>query len=184
MVRWKDVVGYEGQYQVSDIGEVKNVRTGIVLKQRKHLGYCRVMLWDKQRKRNVTKHVHVLVAEAFCPRGGDVKMDACHINECRDDNRASNLAWMSHRDNCNMPLFIERQRAAQAGNRHAAGHPRYGSLNGAAKKVEQLTMDGAPIRIWDSIAEANGSLGIGKSCISNCCRGKSGSAGGYVWRYV
>ena len=53
-----------------------------------------------------------------------------------------------------------------------------------AKKVMQYTKSGEFVREWSSMKEAEIELGIAKSHICACCKGKLKSAGGYVWRYA
>lgn len=58
-----------------------------------------------------------------------------------------------------------------------------GAKHPSAKKVYQLTKDGALIREWDCMQQASNTLGISKPNISACCLGKRPSAGGYKWTY-
>lgn len=93
---WKDVKGYEGKYQVSNLGRVKNIdyhNRGIefILNTRtdKITGYrlCSIGL------------VHRIVLETFNPIE-DMKNYQCdHINSIRDDNRLENLRWVSRKEN-------------------------------------------------------------------------------------
>ena len=53
-----------------------------------------------------------------------------------------------------------------------------------SKKILQYTKSGQFIREWPSATEAQRELGIAKSGISKCCKGKYKSAGGYVWKYA
>lgn len=112
METWKDVLGYEGLYEVSDLGRVRRIgcyisakikhndkifRKGRVLKQNlKRNGYYTVDL----SKDNIVKTtpVHRLVATAFCthPIGKDI---VNHINAVKTDNRAINLEWCTDREN-------------------------------------------------------------------------------------
>lgn len=93
---WKDVQGYEGRYQVSDTGEVRNARTLLVLRSRPDRdGYRLVSLWRGSPVEKQDLKVHRLVLLAFtgpAPRG---KPECDHINRIRDDNRHSNLRWAS-----------------------------------------------------------------------------------------
>lgn len=60
-----------------------------------------------------------------------------------------------------------------------------GSKRGTrAKKVIQYDLDGSFIRVWDSITEASRTLNIQHPCISDCCRGKQKTAGGFIWKYA
>ena len=94
--RWRDVEGYDGMYQVSDLGRVRSLKFGKVrlLRARKNnSGYLRVSLY----KYNKEKHffVHRLVADAFIPNDDESKTQINHKNECKDCNKVSNLEWCS-----------------------------------------------------------------------------------------
>jgi hypothetical protein len=108
---WRDVVGYEGMYQVSNFGQVRSIdrisegkpgtmcrRKGRILKlnpnARKGYLLCSVI------KHGVpsSKHVHRLVAEAFIPNP-DNKPVIDHIDRNRANNVVSNLRWASHSQN-------------------------------------------------------------------------------------
>lgn len=92
---WRPVVGYEGLYEVSDLGRVRN-RTGRVLRAQYSDGY-RVIHPSKNCKRSV-RGVHTLVLEAFVsPRPAG--RYACHRNDERADNRLTNLKWGTPREN-------------------------------------------------------------------------------------
>lgn len=111
MENWKDVVGYEGFYEVSDLGRVRRketlVKTGIrhsdyrkvqstILKQHIKRGYYTVDLSKNNVVRTIT--VHRLVAKAFC-ENPDGKNVVNHINAIKTDNRAVNLEWCTDREN-------------------------------------------------------------------------------------
>lgn len=98
--RWKDVDGYDGMYQVSDIGRVRSLKYGKVrvLKQSKvGMGYLRVSLYKDNKEKYFP--VHRLVAQAFIPNDNILNNEINHINECKTDNRASNLEWCDRRYN-------------------------------------------------------------------------------------
>lgn len=102
---WRDINGFKGLYQVSNLGRVKSfdrmargsnnskrLVRGRVLKMRTDKeGYHRVNLYKNGQAFN--RHVHRLVAEAFIP-GSWETVD--HINGVRNDNSVSNLRWASH----------------------------------------------------------------------------------------
>ena len=110
---WKDVVDYEGLYQVSNQGNVKSLdyrHTGQerILKQTFGKdGYLRVCLY-KDGKMKCYK-VHKLVAEAFI-ENPDNKPRISHINTIRVDNRAENLYWATHKEISNNPTTKWRTR--------------------------------------------------------------------------
>lgn len=116
---WKDVVGYEGLYQVSNYGRVKSLnynRTGqerIMSPRHTKNGYLELLLYkDGKRKQHQT---HRLVAKAFIPNP-DNKPYLDHINTIRTDNRTDNLRWVTHKENCNNPLTKEQHRISSIGN--------------------------------------------------------------------
>jgi hypothetical protein len=95
---WKPVVGYEGLYEVSNMGNVRAIKNKIiVLKPHKH-NYLIVKLYKKNVGKNY--NIHQLVAMSFLnhtPSGFKIVID--HINEDRFDNRLSNLQLLSTREN-------------------------------------------------------------------------------------
>lgn len=98
--QWRDIDGYDGMYQVSDLGRVRSKHSGEwkVLKGIKDKdGYLRLSLF-KYGKRNKF-FVHRLVASAFIPNDDSSKTIINHRNECKSDNRASNLEWCDYRYN-------------------------------------------------------------------------------------
>ena len=114
---WKPVKGFEGLYEVSNMGNVRSVDRYVMNGNR----YC--FLKGKPRKpytnskgyliTNLSKNgqvktyfVHRLVAEAFIPNPNDLPF-IDHINTIRDDNRVENLKWCSYKENSNNPLTIE-----------------------------------------------------------------------------
>lgn len=103
MENWKQVVGYEGFYEVSDAGVIKGVNRVIVGRwgeqrrpervlaiHRDGHGYAHVVLCRDGRSK--TTKVHRIVLEAFVGPKDD-KVEACHKNGIRTDNRLCNLRW-------------------------------------------------------------------------------------------
>lgn len=166
---WKDILGYEGLYQVSNLGDVKSLpkHCGNRPTQEKLCsqdwcrGYKRVGLC----KNSVLKHkqVHRLVAEAFIPNPEN-KPQVNHKNGIKTDNRVSNLEWTSVNENLNHARDVLGKKDA---------HP--------AIKVAQIE-NNVIIAIFGSVSEAKKKTLINN--ISGCCRGVLKTAGGYKWKYT
>lgn len=98
---WKDIEGFEGQYQVSDLGRVMSLVTNHGKPQRKlkpqhERNYLYVNLSIKDRGH--TKDVHRMVAKAFVPNP-DSKPMVNHIDGSKLNNNASNLEWVTCSEN-------------------------------------------------------------------------------------
>ena len=173
---WRDVVGYEGRYQVSSMGRVKSLERKIphwrggeriqkerILKPFVVGGYLRVGLSvDGKLKR---LRVHRLVCEAF-HENPENKPEVNHINEDKTDNRAVNLEWCTAKENCNHGSRNERVAKAQS------------------KPVGQYTRDGELVKIWPSTIEVQRKTGFGCGSICKSAKGKYKQAYGFRWKYV
>jgi len=94
---WRDVVGYEGYYEVSDMGNVRRTWKGNVLKSRVHRdGYKILVLCVDCSRRSF--QVHRLVASAFIANRKD-KEQVNHKNGIKHDNRVCNLEWATRSEN-------------------------------------------------------------------------------------
>ena len=170
---WRDVKGYEGLYQVSNMGRVKSLgrkdRFGRVIKERilepavTHNGYLRVGLHvDGKRK---MLRVHRLVCEAF-HENPDNKSEVNHVNEDKTDNRACNLEWSTRTENCNHGSRNERVAKA------------------LSKPIGQFSLDGKLIKVWQSACEARRQTGFDQGYVGAVARGKYKQAYGYIWKYI
>lgn len=104
---WKDIKGYEGMYQVSNLGNVRGLvfnNNQVTGKKKIHPiaktdnghGYHIVSLRTNGRRKN--EYVHRIVAEAFCEKS-DGKNFVNHLDFDRHNNRADNLEWCTHAEN-------------------------------------------------------------------------------------
>lgn len=103
---WKDIKGFEGKYQVSNLGRIRNIQTKHICKatlQKKYImkqgGYYQITLW-KGKYNSVTRTVHRLVAEAFIPNPDNLPQ-VNHIDHDRTNNCVDNLEWCTAKYNCN-----------------------------------------------------------------------------------
>ena len=170
---WKDIKGFEGYYQVSDIGEVKSLQRVIkrgdnflpvcerILKPCCSKGYNHVIL----RKDGVsyTRWVHKLVAEAFIPNPNSLPC-INHKDENTLNNKVDNLEWCTRAYN------------------NSYNHLRERSAMDKRKPILQYDLDGNFIREWSHAREASEALGINKRAIYGACTGRLKTSGGYIWK--
>jgi len=92
---WKDVVGYEGLYEVSNLGNIKGAK-GLMKWQLDRGGYPYISLRKDGRKK--TWSIHRIVATAFIPNPENLPA-VRHLDDCRTNYRADNLCWGTHKQN-------------------------------------------------------------------------------------
>lgn len=105
---WKDVVGYEGLYQVSNLGRVKSVerykdnngtkqlvKEKIKATRKDKQGYLLLDLYKNNKSKTV--RVHRLVAQAFIPNPQN-KETVNHIDGNKENNTVENLEWATQKE--------------------------------------------------------------------------------------
>lgn len=177
---WKDIKGYEGLYQVSNLGRVKSLEhwsnsdnykkmytgkilTGILVKTN---GYLKVTL-SKNGKTNQLQ-IHRLVAEAFIPNVNNYPV-VNHKDENKLNNCINNLEWCTYKHNNNYGNRSEKYSKTRKMNK--------------TKNVYQYDLEGNLINIFKNIKEAKKNLNIFNDSISRCCRKIQKTAGGFKWEY-
>lgn len=96
-VEWKLIEGFDGIYSVSNYGEVRNNRTGKLMKPRKNeKGYLHIGLTKNGKQKNM--RVHRLVAQAFIPNPEN-KSQVNHIDFDKENNCVNNLEWVTNKEN-------------------------------------------------------------------------------------
>ena len=186
---WKDIKGYEGLYQVSNLGRISSntgyikrkdgrlfFKEGRILKNTSSgVGYYQVKLCKDAIKINIRNHR--AVAEAFIPNPEN-KPEVNHIDGNKQNNRVDNLEWCSYNENLKH-AYNNKLRQVTELQKEAA------SKNGkkSSKTTLQYDKNGKFVAEWESASEAARNLGYSVSNICNCCIYKRKTAGGYIWRY-
>ena len=92
--QWRDIEGYDGMYQVSNLGRVRSRKSGewkVMRAKIKCNGYSQLDLYKDNKVKTV--YIHRLVASVFIPNDDEAKNQVNHRNEIKTDNRAVNLEW-------------------------------------------------------------------------------------------
>lgn len=187
--QWRDISGYEGIYQVSNLGRVKRLERDVPQSNHGHLqyqhiderilkarptkgGYPLILLRGASDGKRRGFSVHRLVAGAFIPNPDNLPQ-VNHKNEIRTDNRADNLEWCTslynmHYGNCQKRIFEGQH----------------------FKPVDVFTKDGTLFGRFDSTSDASRATGVPTGLISAICRGIPTSGGihrhtakGFVFKY-
>lgn len=115
---WKDIDGYDGKYQVSNLGQIRSTYSGkkhritILKPMVQKNGYLYVALWKDNKKKN--KLIHRLVALAFVDNPNDYP-EVNHKDENKENNVAENLEWCEHIYNMNYGEIKEKISNANKG---------------------------------------------------------------------
>ena len=164
MEEWRDVKGYEGLYEVSNLGNVKSLNyhrqnKEKLLKQHIRGQYKFVVLYKNKIRQPI--NVHILVAKAFCD-GYKEDYVVNHIDEDKLNNKANNLEWVTRK-----------------GNSLHSSYKWSGKNNYKARKVRCVETD----EIFDTLIEASTKLKVNSPNIIRSI--KTGiKCGGYHWEYV
>lgn len=181
---WKDIEGYEGLYQVSNLGRVRSLKFNKtkILKQGNVNGYKRVVLSKNGKRKNY--FVHRLVAMAFISNPNNLSI-VNHKDENPSDNNVNNLEWCTQKYNINYGSAIKRS----SENRKGEKNPNYGKKgkhHPTSKPILMYDKEGNFIRQFDSISETNEYFNNKNaySNVSTCLRGKCKTAYNYVFVYA
>ena len=156
---WKDIEGYDGLYQVSSCGRVKNSRTGRVLKAVKDIyGYLIVNLYKNGKRINYK--VHRLVAQTFIPNPEN-KPQVNHLDEDKENNHVENLEWCTAKEN----------------NNHGEHNLRVSKINSKPIICIETGIE------YYGTNECARQMGLHQSNITKVLKGKYKTTGGYTFKY-
>ena len=181
---WRPVKGWEGLYEVSNLGRVRSLDRYVVHKTIVKKNYTKLMkgrilsqtINSQNKYLTVGLHdggsyrcvrVHRLVAEAFIPNPDNLP-EVNHKDEDKSNNKVDNLEWCDRAYNMNYGTVIKRTAAARS------------------KPVEQLTLDGKHVAYFPSHRDIK-RLSDGKyhrQSVYMVLKGKCKTAYGYLWRLV
>lgn len=172
MEEFRPVNGFEGLYEVSNIGRLYSLNydgTGMrkeIKCGRNKDGYRQCMLYQDGCKYG--KKLHRIVAEAFIPNPLQLPQ-VNHLDENKDNNSVENLEWCSIKQNANH------------GTRNQRIAEKLSIIN--QKPVESIDKYGHVTR-YDSATKAALETKAGQANITACCKCRRNSAGGLRWRYA
>lgn len=180
---WRDIKGFEGLYQISNMGNVKSLERTVwnsrgyyvtvperIRKARKNrYGYLYVALWKEGKRKQYM--IHRLVASAFL-NNADNLPEINHKDEDKTNNTVDNLEWCDRSYNCNY------------GTRNKKISEKMTNSSKLGKSVIGINKVSGLIVEFPYVREASRQTGINSGNICACCNGKKKSAGGYIWFYA
>jgi hypothetical protein len=178
-MEWKDVIGFEGLYQVNQFGDIKSLGNGLSTNSLNN----KERILKPQKKRYLTvklskdgnyyyKTIHRLVAEAFI-ENKENKPQVNHIDGNKYNNHVNNLEWNTAKENI------------QHSVRTGLQINKKGLENTCSKQILQYDLDNNLIKEWGSLREITRETGFNRTGIVGCCkkRKKFRTAYGYQWEY-
>lgn len=178
---WRDIKGYEGLYQISNLGRVKSLpkrhshKETYILKPSCIKGYLRVFL----TKNNVSKStsIHRLLAIEFIDNPEN-KPYVNHIDGNKSNNDIKNLEWCTQKENC--------IHAIKTGLNNILKNPymQRGDKHPNSKPINQYDLENNFIKRWGSSGEIKRKMNINVYHVILCCKGKRKTAYKYKWKYA
>lgn len=164
---WKDIEGYDGLYQVSNLGRVKSLsndkdKKEKILKAGKIKGYLQVILYKNSKMKHY--YVHRLVAQTFIPNPDNLQC-INHEDENKENNCVENLEWCTIQYNLNY------------------GTHNFKSASNKSIPIIQLTLNDEFVRCYRSSNDA-GRAGFHQGHIISCCKGNLKTTNGFKWLYA
>lgn len=189
---WKDIIGYEGIYQISNKGNVRSLDRNLLNAKGRNMhfkgkvlkpvpnsnGYLRVEL--KANGKNERWFVHRLVAFHFVENPApDVYMVVNHIDSNYLNNAANNLEWTT--------IFGNMHHAIDNGRMNRT-EEWINNLNKSLEKHRKPVIGydpetGEVLVVFKGINEC-GRCGFEASCVCDCCKGKRKTHRGLAWKYA
>ena len=179
---WKDIEGFEGKYQVSNLGNVKSLNYNGTkfarnLRPKKNMnGYLWVDLWEN----GVPNHflIHRIVAMTFIDNPNNYPI-INHKDENPLNNTVDNLEWCDY--SYNVIYSLERKGKR---NNTTRKYTRRKNRDLRNKHIIQKTKDNRFVREWKDLGEIDCLTDMRRWPISECCSGNRKTAYGYKWEFA
>ena len=183
---WKDVVGFEGLYKVSNFGRVVSIQyhgkpNWRLLSQNDMNGYKSVKLRDWKHGITKTPKVHILVAQAFIPNVEN-KPFIDHKDGNKYHNYVENLHWVTHDENVHNPNTLYKQ-VEHITAYNKSEKSKTDRSKTFSKPIIEYDVEGNFIREYPSITFAAKELKIHNDGISRVCRGISRCYYGHYFKF-
>lgn len=176
---WRDIVGYEGYFQISNYGRIRSLDREIICKNGVIRHYKGKLLKNGKRRNyyrvcftycgeRIDLQLHRCVWEAFVgpiPEGYDIH----HKDHNPQNNSLDNFQMVTKKEHYDI-------------HKEDITH----NIGGARKNshiIEQYTLQGDFVRCWSTFSEIEKEFGWSRSHICACCRGRKNKAYGSIWRY-
>lgn len=181
---WRDIPGFEGLYEVSNLGQVRNTKRGTIVaasKDKRNYGsYMKISLWKNGKRYNFK--VHRLQALAFIPNPDNLP----EVNH-KDENPDNNFIWV----NPDGTVDFEKSNLEWCSAKYNSNYGNHGKklsrvLTNNKKKSTPVVqkLNGIIISTYPSQAEVQRQKGFCQANINKCLKGIISTAYGYEWEYL
>lgn len=178
---WKNIKGFENIYQISNYGNIKNIKKNILIKPfiSKKTKYYQIDLCKNGHKKRYS--IHRLVAQAFISNPNNFPQ-VNHKDENKQNNRYDNLEWCTAKYNSNYGTCKQRIGIKSSQKKHTY-ETKQKISKALSKPIIQYSKNNTFIKEWGSAYEVQRKLRISKSNVNECCNNKRKSAGNYIWKF-
>lgn len=175
---WKDVIGYEELYQVSNLGKVRSFprkgthtkKINLLKPSKNKKGYLQVSLSKNKNRKTIS--IHRLVAQTFIDNPNNLPQ-VNHIDGNKLNNCVDNLEWCTNEYNMKESIKLGLRKNSY----------KYGKNHCRSVVVNQYSLDGYFIKQWYCVKDIERELKFDNRNICACCRKKRPTAYGYIWEY-
>ena len=187
---WKDIIGYDGRYQISNLGRVKSLcyhngtKSRILKLRENQSGYCIVNLDNPGDNKGKLKTVHRLVAQAFIKNPYNYPQ-VNHKDENKTNNNVNNLEWCDNRYNTIYSIRLHKDRYKNCGkyirtkkiNRKRGPYKYH-------KRIRQLDINKNTTKYYENLRDVCVKNRYNQWAIAECCKGNRETAYGYKWEFA